>query len=509
MARWFKQDVKTPTVIERARGWFGIDKDIPAVNRAAAWNAATARSIQIGMDSLKAVDSTGHAMDSQLVQAKFLNSGQGFLPLPQYEWYADQGFIGWQTSAILMQNWLIDKACTMPGKDAVRHGYEVEFNDGEDVDPKVIDYIRKMDKKFQVKKNCMEFIRLGRCFGIRHALFLVDGIDYELPFNPDGVRPGSYKGITQVDPYWLAPELDQQAAADPAAKDFYEPTWWRINGRRVHSSHMVIFRNGDQMPDILKPSYFYGGIPTPQKIYQRVYNAERTANEAPLLAMSKRLITLRVDTTKAMADFAGFQEEVAKWVALTNNFGVKVIGGEEEVQQFDTSLTGLDETIMTQYQIVAAAANVPATKLLGTTPKGFNATGEYEEASYHEELESIQENDLSPLVERHHLLLMRSHIAPKFSINPVNTEVKWNPVDSPTAAEAAEINSKKSASDAAWVAMGAVDGLDVRSRLIKDRDSGYTGISDMVPGGPGDREHEQEMEQAALEPDDEGDAPDA
>ena len=97
-----------------------------------------------------------------------------------------------------------------------------------------------------------------------------------------------------------------------------------------------------------------------------------------------------------------------------------------------------------------------------------------------------------------------------------------NPVDSPTAAEAAEINQKKSASDAAWVAMGAVDGLDVRQRLIKDRDSGYTGISDMVPGGPGDREAQQEAEAALEQPitakvtaknqaetTDEGDAPDA
>ena len=30
---------------------------------------------------------------------------------------------------------------------------------------------------------------------------------------------------------------------------------------------------------------------------------------------------------------------------------------------------------MTQYQLAASVANVPATKLLGTQPKGFNATG--------------------------------------------------------------------------------------------------------------------------------------
>jgi hypothetical protein len=44
-------------------------------------------------------------------------------------------------------------------------------------------------------------------------LFLVDDINYELPFNPDGVKPGKYKGMTQVDPYWLAPVLDLEDAS--------------------------------------------------------------------------------------------------------------------------------------------------------------------------------------------------------------------------------------------------------------------------------------------------------
>ena len=30
------------------------------------------------------------------------------------------------------------------------------------------------------------------------------------------------------------------AAANPASPEFYEPTWWRVNGKRVHRSHFVI-----------------------------------------------------------------------------------------------------------------------------------------------------------------------------------------------------------------------------------------------------------------------------
>ena len=461
---------------------------------------ATSMSIQIVPGSFKPVGPNGEAMDSGGIEAaKVANHSVGYLPIGQFEWYAGQGFIGWQACAIISQHWLIDKACSLPGKDAVRHGFEISVNNGDQIDPKVFDDLRRLDKKFKLKKNMIEFIKFGRVFGIRHAMFIVDGIDYELPFNPDGVKPGSYKGITQIDPYWLAPELDASAAANPAAKDFYEPTWWRVNGKRVHKSHFIIFRNGDDVPDILKPSYIYGGIPTPQKIAERVYGAEKTANEGPMLAMTKRMTIFKTDLSEAITNADKFNERMAQWAEWMNNFGIKIVGAGDEVDQHETSLADLDATIMTQYQLVAAGSNVPVTKLLGTTPKGFNATGEYDESSYHEELESIQENDLTPFVERHLLLCIKSYIAPRHALPEFNAEINWLPVDSPTAKEVAETNKLKADTDAVLVNAGVLDGFDVRQRLIKDRDSEYDGIDDIVPGGPGDRAAEQEEKNLMLE----------
>jgi hypothetical protein len=179
---------------------------------------------------------------------------------------------------------------------------------------------------------------------------------------------------------------------------------------------------------------------------------------------------------------------------------VKVVGLDDKIEQFDTSLAEVDSTIMTQYQLVAAASNVPATKLLGTTPKGFNATGEYEESSYHEYLESIQENELQELLEGHYLRMVRSCMVPEFSMKPFELEVAWKPVDSPTAEELSDLNLKKAQTDSALVAAGAIDGFDVRQRLINDPDSGYHGIEDIVDGGPGDREAQQEADAALEQP---------
>lgn len=452
--------------------------------------------------ALTAVDAAGHAMDNMsIVQAKAINSGMGYLPTQQLTWYAGQGFIGWQMCALLSQNWLIDKACTVPSKDAIRNGWDITVSDGTKMEPEELAKIRALDKEFKVMENLLEFVKNGKIFGIRHALFVVDSTDpdyYFKPFNSDGVRPGSYKGISQIDPYWITPEFEANAAANPAAMDFYEPTWWRINGVRIHRTHFVIMRNGDEVPDLLKPSYFYGGIPTPQKIAERVYAAERTANEAPLLAMSKRLFTLKVDTATAMANPDQFKAEMERWMANTNNFSARIIDHVDDINQFETSLTGLDETIMTQYQLVAAGANMPVTKLLGTTPKGFNATGEYDEKSYHEDLESMQENDLSPFLERHYLLLGRSALGDKRSF-----DVNWNPTDIPTTKEEAEIEEVKSRRDANLVNAGALDGLDIRTRLANDKDSDYHGIAEIVPDGPGDRDAALALTEAENEAPDE------
>jgi hypothetical protein len=472
MFNWFKKSQQAPTIQQR-NGLFSTDAEIrepSRFDRAKSLAKSIQRNAKQDVDNTVGMDEWDEAFENKITSTDVV-------PHTQFNWYASQGFIGWQTCAIMAQNWLINKACTMPARDAIRHGYELSINGGDDVDPAIIEFIKKRDKKFALKKHCIELVRMGRIFGIRIAMFMVKSEDpryYEKPFNIDGVTAGSYIGITQIDPYWVSPELDHKSASDPSSKHFYEPTWWRINGKRVHRSHLVIFRNGE-VPDILKPSYLYGGIPVPQLIAERVYAAEKTANEAPQLAMSKRTTVIKLDVEKALANEAQFKSQMNWWAATRDSYGAKIVGMDDELQQFDTALSDFDSLIMTQYQLVASAAGVPATKLLGTSPKGFDSAGQQEQDSYHEELETIQENDMATLIERHHELLMRSEIIPKFG-RVFEIVITWNSVDSPSAKEAAEINHIKAQTGNALVQSGAIDGHDERERLIKDKDSGYNGM---------------------------------
>jgi hypothetical protein len=428
----------------------------------------------------------GTAMDNQ-INTKAQSQGGQTIPSQQVYWYASQSFIGFQLCAMLSQQWLIKKCCLMPAKDAVRNGFDITVNDGTVVGPEILDEIKRLDVAYRLNYNLIQLIDQGRTFGIRIAMFIVESDDkdyYKKPFNPDGILPGSYKGISQVDPYWITPQLDSEAAGSPGSIHFYEPTWWNIDNKLVHRTHLIIYKT-EELPDIIKPTYIYAGVSIPQKIYERVYAAERTANEAPLLALTKRTDVLKTDMAQAIADEPGFVARIQNWVFNRDNYGIKTIGLDDDYDQRDTSLADLDAVIMTQYQLVAAAANIPAVKLLGTAPKGFNSTGEYEEANYHEELESIQTHDLTPLIERHWLLLIRSEICPKFNIEPFIVTPVWRPLDAMTAKELAEVNFFKAQTGSLLSQSGAIDGYDERERIIADSESGYSGLNvEEVPENP-------------------------
>ena len=407
-----------------------------------------------------------------------------------FVWYATQGFIGYQTCAFISQNWLVDKACRAPADDACAQGYEISFPDGEDEEMEK--EIKELDKKFKVNKNLREFVKFNRIFGIRIAMFIVETEDdaeyYKTPFNIDGIKKGTYKGISQVDPYWITPQLTQQSVGTAWYIDFYEPEFWLVSGMLVHKSHLCVIRYSE-VADILKPSYLYGGMSLPQQIYERIYAAERTANEAPMLALTKRTTALNLDMEAATAGETSFIEKLQNWVSLRDNYGVKVLGLEEQLSQQDTSLADLDAVIMSQYQLVAAIAKVPAVRLLGTSPKGFNSTGDNELKTYHEELSQIQVNDFQPMLEKHYQLLLKSEFE-----SDAPFDITWNPIDVPSATEDAAIKLVEAQTAQVHIDSGVLAAQEVRDILAKDKHSGYNNID---PDSETDYEPEESFEEEA------------
>jgi phage-related protein (TIGR01555 family) len=399
--------------------------------------------------------------------------------IQEFNFFAKQSFIGWQTCAILSQHWLIDKACSIPAQDCVRNGYEITVNDGTEVPLEALDKLKDFDKKFDIHRQLVEVVRNCDIFGIRLCLFIVESKDpkyYEKIFNIDGITPGSYKGIKQVDPYWCTPSLESEDVTNPGSLNFYNPTYWIIAGKRYHRSHLVVITT-NKVPDILKPTYYYGGVPKTQQIFERVYQAEYCANDASKLMLSKRAKIYKTDLKLAVQNQADFQANLQFIANTLNNYSYHVVDKEsDDIQHIDTALSDVDKVIMNNYQLVAASANVPAVKLMGSEPTGFQSSGSYSENSYKEYLTDLRVLRCNPVLHRHHLLTIKSEILPEFGIKEFSVDINWNPLDELTSKEQAEINKIDAETDSVLVNTGIIMPGEARKRLINDPDSGFNGI---------------------------------
>lgn len=396
-------------------------------------------------------------------------------------------FIGWQSCAILKQNWLIDRACTIPAEDAIAPGWKLAFSDADqteelsEADEKAraakLKEIEASAKDYGIANVCKKAETLKKVFGYCLVIPQIDGADMSKPFNIESIRPNSYKGFSVIEPMWIVPQFDAEAR-NPSSPDFYIPTEYVIAGNTshpIHKSWLVKLVNSP-VPDVLKPVYYWGGVPLTQQIFRRVYAAETTANEAPNLAMTKRILVLEGNLENAIFDPQLFQSRMEMFSRMRDNFGVAVVEPSSNAKQIDTSLADFEELIMTQYQLVASIAQIPISKLLKVQIKGFNSTGEFEKKDYTQTLIAIQENDYTPIIELHNKLFTMSKYGEEIRLS-----VNWNKVDEPTEKENAEILHLKAQRDAAYITAGVVTSDEVRDRLRNDEEGEFTAIPAVKP----------------------------
>lgn len=391
-------------------------------------------------------------------------------------------FIGWQACALLFQNPFIQKACTIPAREAVAVDYKLHYknakaDDDESTDAeaeqKILDDLKeKSDKVMKIKDVCREANICKKEYGqcILVPCFNTD-VDMSKPFDPAKIKKNTYIGMKIIQPFWIRYELSPDAVSRPDKKDFYVPEYYIINeGIKIHKSWIVKLVNSE-VSDMLKPVYYFGGIPLTQMIYERLFCAEKVANEAPKLALTKRLLTITENIQAIAANPDVYEENLQKLVEIRDNMGLLVVGQNGNVSQIDTSLTDFDALIMTQYQLVAAIAEMPVTKLMKTQLKGLSNTGDYETKDYNGTLAEIQKNDFNEILNRHYLLLCLSEHGRDLHIDPV-----WNLIDTPTETEMAQIESQQAQTDATYVSAGIVSPAEVRTMLRDNEDSRYRNL---------------------------------
>jgi phage-related protein (TIGR01555 family) len=421
--------------------------------------------------------------------------------VPALNYFCSPQRIPYDLSALLAaQSPLIDKLCSIPAKDCLKNGitFRVNEKNGES-DPAILDFVGRKNKKYGLLKELQEFVRMGRVFGIRHCLFMVNSSDpeyYYKPFNIHSVMPGSFTGMSQIDPTWLEPRVSGIDITDVMRKGFYEPEHWSVpssmqgrhsGGPLIHKSHFAIYVY-HPVADSLKDLYRFGGPSLPQLVYDRVHKVEKILNEIPKLVLSKRILALTLDKQAYKAEGIDVETSIQRQLDNLSNEAMVILDStsEERLDKTETNLNDLDPAVMVEWQDIAAKGNMPTTKLIGTSAKGFQATGEYDMKNYYDELQSIQNHDLSPLIEKYIKLVVKSDIFPVFA-KKVTVGFNFNPLESASGLEQEQERKLETDSDVSLIASGIVSTEEVRQKVTSDSNSGFEGLDpETMPEPPAD-----------------------
>jgi phage-related protein (TIGR01555 family) len=148
---------------------------------------------------------------------------------------------------------------------------------------------------------------------------------------------------------------------------------------------------------------------------------------------------------------------------------------EDEFVTMSTSVAGLADLLVQFAQLIAAAADMPLTRLFGMSPAGMNATGESDTRGWYDRVGNGQAR-LTPLVEWMIRLVLLSTEGPTNGKEPDTWSLEWLPLWTPSEKEEAERRLLVAQSDKIYYEMQSASNDDI----AKSRWGGDTYSPDMT-----------------------------
>ncbi len=404
-------------------------------------------------------------------------------------------FIGYAALSLLSQHPLIRAMVETLADEMTRKWIEFSGQGSEESDAERVKALQAATERYHLKTafnkamkktgyfgGCMLYIDMGD--NTRTAAGLAE-VATPLTLDSAKITKGSFKGFRIIEPINCYPA--PYNADNPLEADYYQPTAWLVQGRRVHASRMLHFAQNEP-PILLKPAYNFFGIPLAQMALDYIDRFDTVRISVAKLIKRFSTSILKTDMTQILngggyEDAASLKARAMMWSMLGSNEGMMALDFEkEDFVQVNTPLSGLADIVSQQLELLAAISRTPAVKLLGISPKGFNSTGEYDEANWYDHVASQQANVFSDNLAKAIKIIQLSETG------AIDDDLTHRFVPLHEQSEAEKATNRKANADtfAVYYDRGVLSAEEERARLAADPDSGYDSIDvDDLPEQPG------------------------
>ena len=314
--------------------------------------------------------------------------------------------------------------------------------------------------RIQAKPFVTSALKWSRLFGGAVIVALIDdGGEFDVP-----VRMGSVRAVRQLRVYdrhrvtWTTADID----VDPHSPNHGLPAFYRVQPLhgtpyRVHASRMHRL-DGLDLPDEARQRNNGWGDSALQPVYQALINYGMTMGASANIVRDFVQTVLSVNGLSDMVRQG--QDDLitkrAQQLDMTRSIAnMMMIDAENETyDKRASSVAGLADLWDRFAQHVSSATGIPATKLLGRSPAGLNATGEGDERQWYDVVQAYRTDDISPLM---NWLMPLIDAQSEWTDRPETMDWHWPPLGQPSEAEWSEIKLKTAQADALYMDRGGVD----------------------------------------------------
>ena len=342
-----------------------------------------------------------------------------------------------QLEASFQTDWIARKAIVIPAEDSTREWRAWQAEQDQ------IEKLEETEARLGVQLKLQTALVKARLYGGCCILIGVDG-DMSKELDTKTIKKDGLKFIHLLAPHQLQiQELDRDITSPYYGQPlFYELTddTGKHDIIKIHPSRMVRL-TGVEPPDPIAQQGW--GDPVLQVINDAVAGAGTVAQSiATLIAEAKFDVVKIPGLTEIFSTTNGTNRLIKRFSEANvakSVINAVVLDAEEEWERIGVDFDGMPEILQMYLQIAAGAADIPATRFLGRSPAGLNATGDSDLQNYYDRIASDQELRLTPALEK----LDQAIIMSALGHTDDDVWYEWRSLWQMTDAEKAEINHKK------------------------------------------------------------------
>lgn len=338
-----------------------------------------------------------------------------------------------QLLAAYRSSWLPRKIIDIPALDACRRWR------GWQASKEQIQAIEAEEKRLALVKRVHTAMIRGRLFG-GAAVFIGTGErDTASELRPGRIGQGGVKYLTVMSRRHLSPTEIERDVQSPR---YGMPKAYRLAGSSVdiHPSRLVIFHGAEHAdPELVEGEAHGWSDSVLTSVMEAIKQSDGTLANVASMVFEAKVDVIKIPDLMQNLEDKGWEKllmDRLRLAAMQKGInGTLMLDAGEDYQTKTANFSTLPDIIDRFLQNVTGAADIPATRFLGQSPAGLNASGESDLRNYYDRIQSGQELEVRPAMSVLDECLIRSALGSR----PPEIHYVWNSLWQPTATERATI----------------------------------------------------------------------